>query len=375
MSSIYEVFCENANRKTDLLVGSIKSNIGHLESVSGIAGLVKAIMILKERTIPANLDFEIPKPALQLELRNILIPTENTPLTVPGYTGPQRISLNGFGYGGTNAHIILESTINHSTGVNGTGALEHATNGLGGLCGNGLQTNGGPQAPSNLQNNILKTNGTLSNGIGANGASHPPNATTDQLFLLSAASESSLRQWAAQLNEWIAIRKPDSAQLRDLSYTLCLRRSLHTWRAAFVARDADELSEQVTRIQPVKSKDGSSVQISFVFTGQGAQWSAMGRELLPIAGSFRRSISRSTELLQSWGAEWNLEAELTRSASETRLGESQLAQPATTAIQIALVDLLAESGIVPSRVCGHSSGEIAAAYAAGVIAAEAALKM
>jgi acyl transferase domain-containing protein len=101
----------------------------------------------------------------------------------------------------------------------------------------------------------------------------------------------------------------------------------------------------------------------------------MGRETIASSQVFRDSITKSSILLKDWGNEWSLEEELLRDEDSSRLGESQLAQPATTAIQIALVDLFASFGIAPQRVCGHSSGEIGAAYAAGCLSHEAALKV
>ncbi|KAH6652982.1 putative polyketide synthase [Truncatella angustata] len=340
----------NVERSTNLLVGSIKSNIGHLESVSGIAALIKSIMILKRDTIPANLNFVTPKAALQLDKRPISIPTNVTPLATPDYSGPRRISLNGFGYGGTNAHIILEPATKNK-------AVTNMTNGTG--------ANGDQAGHAMMKIDDI-------NGISHK---HAEAEADPQIFVLSAASESSLRHWAARLKQWLSTEKCENAHLQDLSHTLALRRSLHTWRSGIVASSATDLINQLTHIKPVKSSDASSVQVAFVFTGQGAQWHGMGRELLLIPGPFRNSIARSAGLLQEWGAGWALDVELVRGPVNSRLGESQLAQPATTAIQIAMVDLLVSCGVVPQRVCGHSSGEIAAAYAAGALSHEAALKI
>jgi acyl transferase domain-containing protein len=115
--------------------------------------------------------------------------------------------------------------------------------------------------------------------------------------------------------------------------------------------------------------------VAFIFTGQGAQWYAMGRELLSISSAFKDSILQSDKLIQSFGSEWSLVEELSKDEQSSRVSDSELSQPLTTAIQVALVDLLATLGVTPQYVCGHSSGEIGAAYAAGALTLEAAIEM
>jgi acyl transferase domain-containing protein len=128
-------------------------------------------------------------------------------------------------------------------------------------------------------------------------------------------------------------------------------------------------------VDSLKSKVGSFVHITFVFTGQGAQWHGMGRELISESKVFERSIIKSEKLLNSFGCAWSLIEELSRDEKHTRVGKAELSQPATAAIQIALVDFYENLDIKPSRVIGHSSGEIAAAYAAGALSHEAAIEM
>ncbi|KAJ4300383.1 hypothetical protein N0V88_003057 [Collariella sp. IMI 366227] len=349
MSSIYQVFCDGKERERDILVGSVKANIGHLESTSGLAGLLKAILTLKHGQVPRVLNLENPKPALHLDERPIKVPLEMTALVPPDHHGPVRVSVNGFGYGGTNAHLILEPAPKRNTIVNGVDS--------------GGVTNGHDE-PELVENG---TNGHSEALISKD--THP------SLFVLSAASEESLRKGAENLKAWVKAVQPDAAQLRDLSYTLLSRRSHHTHRAAIVATDAANLIEQLDRLSINKSKEPSNVQVTFIFTGQGAQWYAMGRELMAASAKFRDSILKSTEFLTAWGSEWNLLDELSRNEKNSQLGISELAQPAATALQLALVDMLFDAGIKPQAVCGHSSGEIAAGYACGALTHEAALKV
>ena len=125
---------------------------------------------------------------------------------------------------------------------------------------------------------------------------------------------------------------------------------------------------------PKPTRSATKSQNVFVFTGQGSQWFAMGRELMGFDSLYSKSLHASDRILREFGASWSLVTELSRESSNSRVNESQIAQPATTALQIALVDLLASMNIRPDIVIGHSSGEIAAAYAAGSLSHYSALK-
>lgn len=363
VQSISRVFGREAGRAEDfkLRIGSIKANIGHLESVSGASGLIKALMVLKKNQIPPQLNFVNPKPSLRLDERKIEVPVKLTQLAPDGYVGPKRVSVNSFGYGGTNASVILEA-------YNETGD-EH------------------------LDSEIL--------------SSPTPDA---HFVMLSANSESSLRQTMARLQEWLLSPAnsnscTQSFFLQDLSHTLCNRRSILPWRFSVVANSTPQLVDLLaeslhhgtfTKVNKTTKQDKAvsmSFPLAFIFTGQGSQWFAMGRELLLLdratataSGSkssppnvFCATIMRFNDILHSetvnrlgHKCDWDLEEELLRDADSSRLGEACIAQPATTAVQLALVDLLASWGIQPHAVCGHSSGEIAAAYAAGNLSLEGA---
>ncbi|RGP65177.1 polyketide synthase [Fusarium longipes] len=325
ITSISKVFCEESDRKDDLYVGSVKTNIGHLEATSGIAGLLKSILILKHGHIPANLNFIKPKPSLKLYEKKIKIPSELTKLPTPR-NGPARVSVNSFGYGGTNCHVILEAP-----------ASETHTNG--------------------------SVNGT-SNGTTDN--------TNPQLFVLSASTEKALTSMADNVKQWTGSRTLDSKTLRSLSYTLGVSKSVLSFRRAIVASTSAELLEELD--QAYHPKRATTVApVSFVFSGQGAQWYAMGRELISSSQCFRQSMMAMDNIIRQEGGSWSLMDELLKTDSESRVGEAEISQPATTAIQIALVDLLESLSIKPNQVVGHSSGEVAAAYAAGALSRDSAI--
>lgn len=310
----------------------------------------------------------------------IQIPTQPTPLVPVGHTGPHRVSLNGFGYGGTNCHIILESLTDssNSNGVLSNGHTVHSVNG---------STVVDDSLASNHDNNGIKAksiNG-LSNGTThhldesdlLNGNAHSMTAQEDtpHLFVLSAASQASLSSMASSLKDWVSNHQSSSICLRDLAHTLGVRRSLYSWRSSFVATSLDEVVSELGQVGSRGTKESKKSNLTYIFTGQGAQWFAMGRELLLTSPRFRESVAKSDNLLKSLGCPWSLIDELLKTKGDSKIGNSEIAQPATTALQVALVGLLDGFGIVPQRVCGHSSGEIAAAYAAGALNHEAAIEM
>lgn len=273
------------------------------------------------------------------------------------------MSLNSFGYGGTNAHVILEPA--PTVDLNGSVA------------------NGDSSTEDETSSNEVPDDMETSNGV-VDGA-HQPNGTetqaneavpaNPQLFVLSATSEKSLVEAAKNVQSWISTKASEQHCLSDLAYTLNVRRSLLPLRLSVVASTPDEL---VAALEPKTlriTKLPHSVSVAFVFTGQGAQWHAMGRELLGLDSTFKESILRSDELIRNFGSQWSLVEELSKDAEASRVSDSELSQPLTTAIQVALVDLLATFGVIPQYVCGHSSGEIGAAYAAGALTQEAAIEM
>ncbi|KAH7032672.1 uncharacterized protein B0I36DRAFT_286783 [Microdochium trichocladiopsis] len=375
ISSIHEVFCKGTRREHNVRVGSVKANIGHLGCASGVSALIKAVMVLKNSHVPANINLDVVKSSIAKFMGGSLeLPTSGVALTAPSYQGPRRVSVNGFGYGGTNAHVIL--TTADAADFDTLNRFPLVQNGLN-VHANGLDHSKGHDsldANTEPDNVLEQTDGiTHHAAVAAIGALEYP-ATAVQLFVLSAASEVSLGDMATRLADWLSRRPLHRAKLRDLAYTLNVRRSRYQWRSAILAADAESLIEQLAQIKPVQAP---AVQptVTYVFTGQGAQWHAMGRELLQLSGRFQTSITQSAQLLLDWGCAWNLVDELLKDEEESHLNESELSQPATTAIQIALVDLFDSLSVRAQRVCGHSSGEIAAAYAAGALTHHAGLRI
>ncbi|KAL2164963.1 hypothetical protein VTH06DRAFT_259 [Thermothelomyces fergusii] len=336
-----------------LFVGSIKTNIGHLEGASGLAGLIKAVRSLEEGVIAPNIWFEKGNPAIDFDAWRIRVPTEPTPWPVPGL---RRASINGFGYGGTNAHVIIDDAYHYlaERGIRGL----HRTR-------PSLLPSPTASAPFLSPPHPQFPPGKANGGV----AKARPMA-----FFLSAHEREAAANLAKSFADFLAQPDPDGRELRlqDLAFTLCERRSRLEFGTVVVASSRPELVKALRSPPDPVQRSTAEPKIGFVFTGQGAQWWAMGRELMryPV---FARAMADCDEAVRSCGASWSLIDELLKDQKSSRINEAELSQPICTALQIALVDLYASWGIFPRRVVGHSSGEIAAAYAAGALSLKSAM--
>ena len=200
-------------------------------------------------------------------------------------------------------------------------------------------------------------------------------APTPQLLVLTAKSERSLLKRTEDLAKWASNPSNKDDDLYPLAYTLFTRRSHMPWRCSVIASNFQDLETSLIQKKFQMNRVSTDVRLTCLFTGQGAQWFAMGRELISAQPRFRKSLIKSDQILQGLGATWGLVEELSLDKSTSKVDDSKIAQPATTAIQIALVDLLGSLGIQPTAVLGHSSGEIATGYAAGVLSHLAALSV
>ena len=196
-----------------------------------------------------------------------------------------------------------------------------------------------------------------------------------QLFVFSARSKHSTFQLVARFKEWAGARPDFEEYFEHLAYNLSSRRSMMQWRYSFVASSYLELMASLDQKSLPINKALDELRVAFVFTGQGAQWFAMGRELLHTNSQFAASLTKSDIILRGLGSGWSLLDELLLDENNSRIHQGDIAQPASTALQIGLVDLLVSIGIKPQVVLGHSSGEIAAAYASGILPHDVALRV
>lgn len=304
-----------------------------------MAAVIKCVLAMEAGTIPPNLNFAKANPRLRLgSSSNIAIPTE--PVAWPECQ-VRRCSINNFGFGGTNAHVILDD---------GQGYL---------------------RSQGKIPNKSLPS-------IKDKKVDRQPPADEDQparLFVLSAPEQDAIARQRKAHVDHIQAHPDVSTKLSDLAYTLSKRRSIFQWRHAVVAKSPDDLSTNWTDNTLKPAKAGTTPNIAFVFTGQGAQWHAMGRELVCF-DVFARSLRESAAYLKAaLGCPWDAWEELMATETESKVNRAEYSQPLCLILQIALVDLLKHWGVKPSAVVGHSSGEIGAAYASEALSRDDCLKV
>ncbi|KAI8623623.1 polyketide synthase [Xylariaceae sp. FL1651] len=360
ISAIGNTFSPYCTATEPLFIGSIKTNIGHTEAASAIAGLMKSIMALEKEVMPPSIGVQTLNPNMNLYGGAIKVLTNSIPWPAAKH---RRVSINSFGYGGANGHCVIDHVNDVLAGYRKPGLVE-ADSSLAKYTTCPLRINkaGGYQKKSI---NGIEPSETRANHLNAPNLVKDAEATTRSLVLLpfSAHNENSLKLNIKFLREGIG-----KHSLADVAYTLSERRSKFTHRTFCIVKrevPAENMDfQEETSIAGPKAKG-----LCFVFTGQGAQWQAMGSDLFQYQ-VFRDSITRLDDTLKG------LEKPPPHSMEDILQGNCQvdvdipeISQSICTAVQIGLVDLLASWKVIPSVVVGHSSGEIAAAYTAGRITA------
>ena len=269
-----------------LIVGSVKSNLGHLEGAAGLAGLIKAVCVLEKGLIPPNMWFEKINPRILLDEWNLKIPTELTPWPTQGL---RRVSVNSFGFGGTNAHAIVDDAYHYlrSRGLNGfhnttipqPDSSDRNGNGFPKYANNGIE-----EELSDIRSTAenASKNGIIKRHESRNGHASTTETQTRQLLVWSSHDQDGIRRLQHLYLEYLrdSDEKNDPDMMARLSCTLNQRRTIFPWRTFCIASKIEELEVSLGNglKKPVRSSQISKV--GFVFTGQGAQWYAMGRELL-----------------------------------------------------------------------------------------------
>ncbi|SEU29053.1 type I polyketide synthase [Stigmatella erecta] len=306
-------------------IGSVKTNIGHLEPAAGIAGVIKTIVSLQHKEIPPHLHFRTPNPHVEWDRIPARVPVERVPW--PAHEGRRIAGVSSFGLSGINAHVVLE------------------------------------EAPA------------------PTGTPAPAEDGKAQLVVLSAKTPRALSALAEAWGSFL--QGEEVGSLADISYTAALFRSHYEHRLALAAKSKQELIAQLRAFAAGESHAGLSAgrrgagqaqKIVFVFPGQGSQWLGMGRRLYAEDATFREAIDRCHEAIRRH-ADWSLRDLLTNPEQQPRWNDIDVIQPTLFALQVALAAVWRSLGLEPHAVVGHSMGEVAAAHVAGALSLEDAARI
>ena len=322
VKALTQAFRQGTDRKGFCALGSVKSNLGHLDTAAGVAGVIKTVLALEHKKLPPSLHFEKPNPEIDFENSPFFV---NAKLSDWNPSGPRRAGVSSFGLGGTNAHIILE------------------------------------EAPPRAQ--------------------APSRSREHQLLVLSARSDAALETITTRLAEHLEANP--SLELADVAHTLFTGRKAFDHRRIVVCRDTKDAAEALKQLSPerVFSRIQEPVNrpLYFMFPGQGSQHPGMAAGLYASEAVFREELDRCLEHLAR-RHELDLRsvifpADPADTQAAKKLEQTALTQPALFAVEYALAKLLMSWGLRPSAMIGHSVGEYVAACLAGVFSLEDALDL
>ena len=402
-----------------LLIGSVKTNVGHLEAAAGVAGLVKVVLSMHHGVIPRHLHYETPSPRMDWERLPLRVTSEAAPWPESGR--PVRAGVSSFGFSGTNAHVVLESH-----GVPGEGGAEagaaHPVGAATGPATEAYSLRGRPvgaahlvgawraegddspeaDAPAPAEARLPAGHATVSdttrNGSRArsiqgedSSSALPASEARDieprvrRVLALSARTDAALRGLATRYLAWLDGDEQSGpagddagmdALLADMAWTAGVGRSRFEHRAGVVFGGEGELRGGLERLASEGGRGaGGAVRVAFLFTGQGSQWAGMGRALYRREPVVRAVLERCEREMVALRGESLLDVMFGREGAVGRLDDTTWTQPALYALGCALSALWESVGVRPVAVLGHSVGELAAAHVAGVFGLEEGLRL
>lgn len=323
-SAIGSVYGKCRPTTQPLPIGSVKTNLGHLEPASGMAGLVKAVLALKNRALPPLLHLTTPNPHIDFSGLNLELVTKYTELSKAD-DKPLVAGVNSFGFGGTNAHVLLQE-------------------------------------------------------YPARGIEPRPEASRVPPLFLSARTNEALR---AMAGSYAALLRDTSLQdFYDIAHAAAYRREFLEKRLALQVDDPADAPELLARYAAGEAADRILLEdslehpgsVAFIYSGNGAQWLGMGQRMLAESARFAEILAEIEAVMEPL-AGFSVIKELYFGESETRIDDTVIAQPLLFAIQVAVTTLLREQGVAPVAVTGHSVGEVAAAWAAGALDLDQAIRV
>ncbi|MFF3849235.1 SDR family NAD(P)-dependent oxidoreductase [Streptomyces sp. NPDC002328] len=340
-NALSEVFGADRPQDRPLHLGSLKSNIGHAQAASGVAGLIKVVQSLRHRTLPATLHADTPSRHVDWDGSGLRLLHEARPWPATRER-VRRAGVSAFGISGTNAHVIVEEAPAEQP-VGSVGSVE-------------------PVEPVEL---VEGAGEVIRTAAEADGEREPDSGK--RLFVLSGRSEAAVRGQAARLSAYLT----DDTPLPDLAHTLARHRSHFERRTAVVAGDRDELRTVLDALASGRAplaalREEQSGKVAFVFPGHGGQWPGMGLESYAESAAFREELTRIDAAVQRHVG-WSVLNVLRAPEEFSPLERTEYLQPVLFAVNAALAAAWRALGVAPDAVVGHSLGEIAAAYHADAL--------
>ncbi|TGJ87024.1 hypothetical protein E0Z10_g1720 [Xylaria hypoxylon] len=340
IEGVATVFAHSRPRGQPLAIGSVKGNVGHSEAASGLTSVIKVVLAIENGKIPGTATFLDPNPRIDFDNSRVKAFYEyiNWPLNTK-----RRVSINSFGFGGANAHAILESP-------------EYLVE----------------KELLKYKSSYIKSESIDDDFFSCEDGTSTTKRSRPKLLVLSANDEAALKASIKRLSSHL-LHPAVEVSLDDLAYTLSERRSRLYYRGYSIQKTT-QLSTASFAISKTFNR---RVNTGLVFTGQGAQWPRMGRDLIQMFPVAREMVEALDQILMSLPQPptWSLMSKLVDEQDAAVLRDPEFSQPIVTALQLAYIQVLSDWGIKPVAVAGHSSGEIAAAVVAGYITAEAAIKI
>ena len=357
LEAVADVYCQGRPADNPLLIGSVKTNIGHLESAAGIAGLIKAALALKHRVIPKQLHFNDPNPRVDWDNLPLKVTTEMIDWQRRGER-PRVAGVNCFGISGTNSHIVVQEHL----GSDREAEQDNSTAGS------------SKEVAVSLPSPV--------SGLPVSSENFEPRQA--RFLPLSGKSDGALKDLAQRYLSWLDEREPELSSdgvalgpmLSDMSWTAGVGRSHFERRASAVFRDTRSLRDQLGELaQSDRSiEPRAASKVAFIYTGQGSQWVGMGQVLYESEPVARAVMDRCEKVFREVRGASLLDVMFGRNGADENLGDTAWEQPALYTLECALTALWSSVGVRPSVVLGHSVGEIAAAQAAGVFSLEGGMR-
>ena len=337
------VYGEGRDPAHPLLLGSVKTNVGHLEGAAGVAGLIKAVLAMEDGLIPPHLHFERPNPRIGWNRLPVRVTSEAT--VWPPLERPPRAAVSSFGYSGTNAHLILEGY--------------------------------GDERPEEERRPVSRWG--PSDRPSSPGGGRPPEADetpcaprTHRLLPLSGRTAGALKELADRYREWLTEESPPADLLADMAWTAGTGRSHFAYRAGLVFRDSETLRERLESLAAGEAREAAGdAKVAFLYPGEESAWPGMGRQLYEREPVAREVLDRCEAVFREERGEPLLPVLF---GDEEGLDRTEWTQPALYALGSALTALWENVGVRPEAVLGHGAGEIAAAQAAGAFDLEGGLR-